>query len=125
LIAEQHRDGAWGNNTAEPQDNLQTTAHALQTLALTDAAGADVQRAERRAIDWLLRGQAASGGWVDAANLELPLVDADIALGLLLARTDVGDDGLLVTTSRSGAPLVDPSTAPASGNTVSHAAPQL
>jgi len=124
LIAEQHRDGAWGNNTAEPQDNLQTTAHALQTLALTDAAGADVQRAERRAIDWLLRGQAASGGWVDAANLELPLVDADIALGLLLARTDVGDDGLLVTNARSGAPLVDPGAAPASGSTVSHAAPQ-
>jgi hypothetical protein len=98
LLAGQHADGAWGTNAAHPGDDLQSTAHALQTLALTGVT-ADSRRqasnAARRAVRWLLQGQVASGGWVDASNHELPLVDADIVLGLMLARTEAGEDGLV------------------------------
>jgi hypothetical protein len=94
LLDQQHADGAWGTSGAQPADDLQSTAHALQTLALTDAAGPS-RRAIRRGARWLLRSQAASGGWVDAMNNELPLVDADIVLGLMLSRTEAGEDGLV------------------------------
>ena len=50
----------------------------------------------------MLGTQAASGGWVDAMNNELPLVDADIAIGLMLSRTEAGEDGLV-----PGTPLDD------------------
>jgi hypothetical protein len=101
LLDEQHGNGAWGTNAAQPADDLQATAHALQTLALTDPFAAQARRAERRAARWLLQGQAASGGWPDAANNELPLVDADIVLGLFLSQTAAGEDGLV-----PGSPLV-------------------
>ncbi|HEX3757124.1 MAG TPA: hypothetical protein VHW23_00390 [Kofleriaceae bacterium] len=94
LLGQQHADGAWGTSAAQPGDDLQVTAHALQTLALTDESSAG-RRAEQRAARFLLRAQAASGGWVDATNHELPLVDADIALGLMLSRTEAGEDGLI------------------------------
>jgi len=100
LLGQQHADGAWGVNTAQPGDDLQVTAHALQTLALTDDS-APARRAEQRAARFLLGAQAASGGWVDATGHELPLVDADIALGLMLSQTEAGEDGVI-----PGAPLV-------------------
>jgi hypothetical protein len=93
LLDQQRGDGTWGSNAAQPGTDLQATAHALQTLAITARANRAVDRAERRAARWLIDHQAAPGGWVDANNQELPLVDADIALGLVLARTsiDAGD----------------------------------
>jgi len=94
LLDEQHADGAWGDSAAHPADDLQSTAYALQTLALTDRSTPRSRRAERRAAGFLVRAQAASGGWSDATNVELPLVDADIVLGLMLSQTEAGEDGL-------------------------------
>lgn len=118
LLAEQHADGAWGASADQPVDDPQSTAHALQTLALTDHQARGTRAAERRAARWLLREQAASGGWIDAAGNELPLVDAEVALGLMLAETDAGDDGLL-----PGAPRVV--HLPVGGRPMAHAAPPL
>jgi hypothetical protein len=109
LLGQQHADGAWGTNAAEPADDLQSTAHALQTLALTGQSTEQTRRAERRAARWLLHGQAASGGWPDASNIELPLVDADIVLGLMLSRTEAGEDGLI-----PGSPFAATALAPTS-----------
>lgn len=95
LLAEQHGNGAWGTNATHAADDLQASAHALQTLALTDHGTSQTRRAVRRGARWLLQGQADSGGWPDAANNELPLVNADIVLGLMLARTEEGEDGLI------------------------------
>ena len=95
LLARQHADGAWQLDASQPGDDLQATAHALQTLALTGQSTGPIRRAVRRAAEFLLRAQAASGGWVDATDHELPLVDADIALGLMLSRTEAGEDGLV------------------------------
>jgi hypothetical protein len=117
LLGEQHADGAWGESAAKPDDDLQSTAHALQTLALTDERSGRAQRAARRASNWLLRGQAASGGWIDAANHDLPLVDADIVIGLFLARTEAGEDGLV-----PGTPL-DHDVRRGPGGDIAYAAP--
>jgi hypothetical protein len=92
LLARQRADGAWQLDATQPDDDLQATAHALQTLALTGPSTAAARQAMRRAAEFLLGAQAASGGWVDATGNELPLVDADIALGLMLSRTDAGED---------------------------------
>ena len=116
LLAEQHADGAWATSANQPADDLQSTAHALQTLALTDREARGARAAERRAARWLLNGQAASGGWSDASGVELPLVDADIALGLMLAETEAGEDAL------PGAPFA--AHQPASGRPAVRAAPQ-
>jgi hypothetical protein len=110
LLAQQHADGAWGTNAAQPGDDLQVTAHALQTIALTDPSTPQSRRAVRSAARFLLRAQAASGGWIDAQNHELPLVDADIVLGLMLSRTEAGEDGLI-----PDAPLVAHAPATAAG----------
>lgn len=112
LLAQQHADGAWGTNAAAPADDLQSTAHALQTLALTGHATEQTGRAVRRAARWLLHGQAASGGWPDASNIELPLVDADIVLGLMLSRTEAGEDGL-IPSSPFAAIALAPTSSPA------------
>jgi hypothetical protein len=95
LLAQQRGDGAWGTNSAQPAVDLQSTALALETLALTDRAAPATRQAERRASRFLIRAQAASGGWPDASGIELPLVDAEIMLGLVLSRTEVGEDGLV------------------------------
>jgi len=94
LLRNQRGDGAWGTNADQPAPDLQATAHALQTLALT-GIGRDSRQAVRRATRWLLGQQAASGGWPDASHIELPLVDADIVLGLTLSRPHAGDDLLV------------------------------
>lgn len=112
LLSRQHADGAWGINAAQPGDDLQVTAHALQTLALTGPSTAATRRAVRRAAEFLLGTQAATGGWVDATDHELPLVDADIALGLMLSRTEAGEDGLIPETRLSArAATAAPTTA--------------
>lgn len=110
LLAQQHADGAWGTSAAQPGDDLQVTAHALQTIALTDPSTSQSRRAVRSATRFLLRAQAASGGWTDAQDHELPLVDADIVLGLMLSRTEAGEDGLI-----PDAPLVAHAPATATG----------
>jgi len=95
LLDQQHANGAWGTSAAQPADDLQSTALALQTLALTDRATGRSLAAELRAARFLLQGQVASGGWPDASNTELPLIDAEILLGLALAGSIAGDDGLV------------------------------
>jgi hypothetical protein len=92
LLDEQRGDGAWGWSADQPAPDLQSTAHALQTLALSGRLHGRTDKAARRAARWLLAEQASSGGWVDAGNLELPLVDAEILLGLVLSQTQVGRD---------------------------------
>jgi hypothetical protein len=95
LLDQQHPDGAWGTSATQPADDLQSTALALQTLALTDRPSARSLVAEQRAARFLLQAQGASGGWADATNTELPLIDAEIVLGLELSRTVAGADGLV------------------------------
>ncbi|HEX2685260.1 MAG TPA: hypothetical protein VHN14_01515 [Kofleriaceae bacterium] len=95
LVSQQQADGAWGTNAAHPAADLQATAHALQTLALTGHATVRSRQAEDRAARRLLRAQATSGGWPVSPSLELPLVDADIMLGLMLSRTRAGQDGVV------------------------------
>ncbi len=104
LLGEQHADGAWGNNAADAADNLQSTAFALQTLALSGRGTLRTLQAGLRATRWLLAGQAASGGWPDAANHELPLVNADIMIGLMLSGTAAGQGGLVPGAAFAQAP---------------------
>ncbi|HET7504039.1 MAG TPA: hypothetical protein VFK02_23625 [Kofleriaceae bacterium] len=92
-------------------------ARRPETLALTDHEARGARAAERRATRWLLGGQAASGGWVDDAGNELPLVDAEIALGLMLAQTEAGEDGVLPRATLAA-------HSPAGGRPVARAAPQ-
>jgi hypothetical protein len=94
LLDQQHANGAWPASATAPADDLQSTAIALETIALTDRLNARSERAVRRATRFLVGAQAATGGWPDAANIELPLVDAEIVLALALAHTDVGDADL-------------------------------
>jgi hypothetical protein len=107
LLDQQKPNGAWGTNAAAPADDLQSTAHAVQTLAITDRATVRSRLAERRADNFLLRAQAANGGWPDVSGIELPLVDADIMIGLALSRTNVDPDDLV-----PGIPLVATLAAP-------------
>jgi hypothetical protein len=64
----------------------------------------------RRAARWLLDQQVASGGWPDAAANELPLVDADIMLGLVLARLE-SDPDVFAPKSLAGTPAPSSSRA--------------
>jgi len=95
LLEQQHTNGAWGTSAAQPADDLQSTALALQTIALTDRPTGRSLTAEARAARFLLQGQGAAGGWPDASNTELPLIDAEIVLALELAGTVAGTDGLV------------------------------
>ena len=94
LLDAQLADGGWFSDSTHPDDDLQSTAHALQTLALTGDGHAS-RKAQRRGARWLVQAQAASGGWIDPGNTETPLVEGDIVLGLVLSQTGVGDDGLV------------------------------
>jgi hypothetical protein len=95
LLDQQKPTGAWGNSAAQPADDLQATAHALQTLAIAGRATVRSRLAERRAGDFLLRAQVANGGWPDASKIELPLVDADILLGLAMSQASIGVDNVV------------------------------
>jgi len=117
LLDEQHADGAWGNNAAHPADDLQSTAYALETLALTDRPTARTRRAEQRATRWLIGQQAASGGWPDASvqpPIELPLIDGDIVLALMLSGTDAGEDGVVPDAAFATTPATEAAAVPAS-----------
>jgi hypothetical protein len=95
LLDQQHDNGAWPTNQAQSADDLQSSAIAVETLALTDRLNGRARQSLRRGVRFLLGEQAANGGWPDATNKELPLVDAEIMLGLMLARTPEGSDGLI------------------------------
>ena len=94
LLDQQHDNGAWPTNAMAPGDDIQSTAIAVETIALTDRANRRARQAMRRGVRFLLDGQAANGGWPDAVGNELPLVDGEILLGIMLARTAEGRDGL-------------------------------
>ena len=94
LLDQQHDNGAWPTDAMAPGDDLQSTAIAVETIALTDRANRRARQAMRRGVRFLLDEQAASGGWPDAAGDELPLVDGEILLAVMLARTAEGRDGL-------------------------------
>ncbi len=117
LLDEQRRDGAWGWNAEQAAPDLQSTAHALQTLALSGSTRGRSNQATRRAARWLIGQQASTGGWPDATQIETPLVDAEIVLGLVLSRTALGrDEGLDPQAARGPA-------APAPAGERRHAAP--
>lgn len=82
LLAAQQSDGSW-------EDDLDATAHALQTLALTNYHPPHVAR---RGAHWLVEAQATSGAWIDPANIETPQVEGEILLGLVLSRPELGDE---------------------------------
>jgi hypothetical protein len=95
LLDKQRGDGAWGTNADQSAPDLQATAHALQTLALSGSLHDQASKAAQRAARWLIGQQASSGGWPTADHLELPLVDSEIVLGLMLSQTEAGrDDGV-------------------------------
>jgi hypothetical protein len=95
LLDQQKPNGAWATSATLPADDLQATAHALQTLAISDRPSLRSRQAERRAGNFLLRAQATNGGWADPSKIEVPLVDADIMLGLALSRAAIGVDELV------------------------------
>jgi hypothetical protein len=104
LLDQQKPSGAWGSNATLTADDLQATAHALQTLAMTDRASVRSRLAERRAGNFLLRAQATTGGWADATKTEVPLVDADIMLGLAMSQASIGVDDLVSASSLVATP---------------------
>ena len=105
LVDQQRSNGAWPTSATQAADDVQSTAIAVETLALTDQLNGRARRALRRGVRFLLGEQAATGGWPDVAGNELPLVDAEIMLGLMLARTPEGKDGLTPDAlARTGAP---------------------
>jgi hypothetical protein len=95
LLDQQRGNGAWPTSATQSADDLQSTAIAVETLALTDRLNGRARQTLRRGVRFLLGEQAANGGWPDAAGNELPLVDAEVMLGLMLARTPEGEDGLV------------------------------
>jgi len=102
LIDQQHPNGSWPTSGAKPADDLQSTAIAVETMALTDRTNRRARQAMRRGVRFLLDEQAANGGWPDAAGNELPLVDAEIMLGLMLARTPEGSGEAIGSVTRGG-----------------------
>ena len=82
LLDGQADAGFWGWNADYPAAEPQSTAHAVQALALTARSGA--RAAATRGARWLANQQAANGGWAYTATQEAPLLDADITLALHL-----------------------------------------
>ena len=62
------------------------------------------REAMARGVRFLLDEQALDGGWPDADSFELPLVDAEIMLALMLARTPEGHPVPLPGSSARSAP---------------------
>ncbi|HEX4334890.1 MAG TPA: hypothetical protein VH062_03190 [Polyangiaceae bacterium] len=90
----QGSDGAWGFNATTPTDDLQSTAHAVQALALT--AG-DTRRGRNEATQgarFILSKQAANGGWEYTPGKESTLVDAESMLALYLSQAASPEDAL-------------------------------
>jgi hypothetical protein len=115
LLDQQHDNGSWPTSATNPGDDLQSTAIAVETIALSDRTNPRARQAMRRGARFLLGEQAASGGWPDVLGNELPLVDAEIMLGLMLARAPESLDGLdpgLVVRSAPGPTGSGPYAAP-------------
>ncbi|HEY6037207.1 MAG TPA: hypothetical protein VIV58_23165 [Kofleriaceae bacterium] len=96
LLATQLADGSWFSDSTVSAGDLQATAHALQTIALTTTRHA--RSAVRRGAHWLLQAQSSSGAWNDPGNTETPLVEGDILLGLVLSQNELDDDALAPAT---------------------------
>lgn len=93
LLALQNASGAWGWNGESPADNPQATAHVVQALALSSAAGDRVRSAATRGADWLVSVQQPSGGWEYSAGLESALLDGEALLAIYLqSRAGRNDD---------------------------------
>lgn len=101
LLQQQHANGTWGTSSTQPADDLQSTAIALETIALTGRDSVQTRRAVARTVEFLLGTQAVSGGWADSTGTELPLVDAEVVLGLALSRHQDGLDALSPTAARA------------------------
>jgi hypothetical protein len=94
LLDAQHADGAWPWNAAYPDDNIQATAHASAALALAAGSGLRGWAAALRGVRWLLRQQAADGGWKLPSGVENPQVDADAMLAIYLVASGWKSDDL-------------------------------
>jgi hypothetical protein len=104
LLDRQHANGSWPTNATLSGDDLQSTAIAVETIVLSGRTTHGDREATGRGARFLLDEQAANGGWPDANDNELPLVDAEIMLALMLARTPVGESGLPHTSSALSGP---------------------
>ncbi len=118
LLELQTADGAWGWNGVYTAPDLQSTAHAVQALSLTQHRSS---AAARRAARWLVTQQQPSGGFLYTATQESPLLDADVLLAWRLVTdpdsADTLSDGdsvravraaLSVTSDAAPAPLASP-----------------
>ncbi|HEX3596737.1 MAG TPA: hypothetical protein VHU80_16615 [Polyangiaceae bacterium] len=90
----QGSDGAWGFNAGTPVDDLQSTAHAVQALALTSSDTRQGRDEVSRGARWILSKQAANGGWEYTPGSESTLVDAESMLALYLSRAFSPEDAL-------------------------------
>ncbi len=90
----QGADGSWGFNAATPTDDLQSTTHVVQALALT---ASDTRRGRTEALrgaQWIAGKQAANGGWEYTPGSESPLVDGEAMLALYLSQLFSPEDAL-------------------------------
>ena len=83
----QASDGSWGYNAGTPQDDIQSTAHAVAALALTSASDRQGRAEASRGARFLASKQASNGGWEYAAGSESPLVDGEAMLAIYLSHT--------------------------------------
>lgn len=95
LLARQFRSGAFPFNAKFPGANLQATAHAVQALSLAGRGRRPLLDAADRGARWLLRQQAAEGGFEFSEGRESTLLDAEIALALFLSGTPGGEGQVL------------------------------
>ena len=82
----QGADGAWGFNAASPADDLQSTAHVVEALAVTSGDSAEGQAEARAGASFILSQQAANGGWEYTPGQESTLVDAEAMLAVYLTQ---------------------------------------
>jgi hypothetical protein len=99
LLDEQHADGGWPWNATYPDGNVQATAHATTALALAAGSGLRGWSAALRGAGWLLRQQAADGGWKLPNGVENPQVDSDAMLAIYLVASGCSGDELGLRTA--------------------------
>jgi hypothetical protein len=108
LLGMQLENGAWPYSADFPDANVQATAHALIALGLTKQGHA-AQAGGKQGVDWLVSQQNDNGGWSYGADLEYPLIDAEVALGMYLVGS-VNSDSVSIDVARGApAPSVSPS----------------
>jgi hypothetical protein len=86
LLDLQLPDGSWYWNADYPDADVQTTAYAVQSLALAFPLSSRALRAARAGAQWLAARQAPSGGWEYAPGLENTEIDAEVMTALFLVR---------------------------------------